>query len=129
MPQTIPNDPDPVEIFALVNYKRFWESGLAKQMLDGFYGRLPFAPPVLYLDVLNAAGGNFSTGARPTDRWAGASRPKSRACGRSPITCTARAPTWARKATVPSLETMRGECPARATSGCTAAVFPRTTTA
>ena len=63
VPQTIPNDPDPVEIFALVNYKRFWDSGLAKQMLDGFYGRLPFAPPVLYLDVLNAAGGNFSTGA------------------------------------------------------------------
>jgi hypothetical protein len=63
VPQTIPNDPNPVEIFALVNYKRFWDSGLAKQMLDEFYGRLPFAPPVLYVDVLNSTGGNFATGA------------------------------------------------------------------
>jgi hypothetical protein len=55
--------PDPVQIFALVNYKRFWDSGLAKRMIDEFYGRLPFPPPVLYLDVLNAKGGNFSTGA------------------------------------------------------------------
>ncbi len=54
--------PDPVQIFALVNYKRFWDSGLAKKMIDEFYGRLPFPPPVLYLDVLNAKGGNFSTG-------------------------------------------------------------------
>jgi hypothetical protein len=55
--------PDPVQIFALVNYKRFWDSGLAKKMIDEFYGHLPFPPPVLYLDVLNAKGGNFSTGA------------------------------------------------------------------
>lgn len=55
-------NPDPVQIFALVNYKRFWDSGLARSMLDDFYGKLPFAPPVLYLDVLNAGGGNFSTG-------------------------------------------------------------------
>jgi len=53
---------DPVQIFALVNYKNFWASGLAKEMIDDFYRRLPFAPPMLYLDVLNAGGGNFSTG-------------------------------------------------------------------
>ena len=55
--------PDPVQIFALVNYQRFWDSGLAKKMIDEFYRRLPFPPPLLYLDVLNATGGNFSTGA------------------------------------------------------------------
>jgi len=53
---------DPVQIFALVNYKQFWDSGLAKEMIDGFYAKLPFAPPMLYLDVLNAGGGNFATG-------------------------------------------------------------------
>ena len=63
VPQRIPDGDNPVEIFALVDYRRFWESGLAKSMIDAFYGRLPFAPPVLYLDVLNATGGNFSTGA------------------------------------------------------------------
>ena len=67
VPQVIDFDtrtspPNPVEIFALVNYKRFWDSGLAKSMIDEFYGRLPYAPPLLYLDVLNAGGGNFSTG-------------------------------------------------------------------
>ena len=46
-----------------MNYKNFWESGLAKRMIDEFYGCLPFPPPMLYLDVLNAQGGNFSTGA------------------------------------------------------------------
>jgi hypothetical protein len=54
--------PNPVPIFALVNYKRFWDSGLAKQMLDEFYGHLPYPPPMLYLDVLTLSGGNFSTG-------------------------------------------------------------------
>lgn len=53
---------DPVQIFALVNYKQFWDSGLAKEMINGFYAKLPFAPPMLYLDVLNAGGGNFATG-------------------------------------------------------------------
>jgi len=53
---------NPVGIFALVNYKNLWDSGLAKEMIDGFYAKLPFAPPMLYLDVLNAGGGNFSTG-------------------------------------------------------------------
>jgi hypothetical protein len=53
---------DPVGIFALVNYNNFWDSGLAKTMIDEFYSKLPYAPPVLYVDVFNAAGGNFSTG-------------------------------------------------------------------
>lgn len=63
VPQAIPADAkDPVNIIALVNYKKFWESGLAKEMIDTFYGHLPYPPPILYLDVLNLAGGNFSTG-------------------------------------------------------------------
>jgi hypothetical protein len=63
VPQTIPADAtDPNQIIALVNYKNFWESGLAKEMIDGFYAHLPYAPPILYLDVLNLSGGNFSTG-------------------------------------------------------------------
>lgn len=55
-------NPDPIQIFALVNYQNFWKSGLAKEMIDEFYSHLPYAPPVLYLDVLNLSGGNFSTG-------------------------------------------------------------------
>ncbi|MGA2616258.1 MAG: hypothetical protein ABSF26_01535 [Thermoguttaceae bacterium] len=62
VPQTIPAKEGPVEIFALVNYKRFWESGLARQMIDEFYAKLPYAPPLLYLDVLTLSGGNFATG-------------------------------------------------------------------
>ncbi len=60
-----PSDPeakDPVSIFALVDYKRFWDSGLARDLIDSFYARLPYAPPILYLDVLNLSGGNFSAG-------------------------------------------------------------------
>jgi hypothetical protein len=52
----------PTAIFALVNYQRFWQSGLARQMLDEFYGHLPYPPPVLYVDVLTLEGGNFNTG-------------------------------------------------------------------
>ena len=48
-----------IAIIALVNYKRFWDSGMARQMIDMFYRRLPYPPPVLYLDVLTLAGGNF----------------------------------------------------------------------
>ncbi len=55
-------EPDSVPIFALVNYKNFWDSGLAKKMIDEFYSHLPYSPPFLYLDVLNLSGGNFSTG-------------------------------------------------------------------
>ncbi|MDB6174549.1 MAG: hypothetical protein JWL59_3860 [Chthoniobacteraceae bacterium] len=53
---------NPINIFALVNYQNFWASGLARQMIDEFYGHLPYPPPVLYVDVLNPQGGNFSTG-------------------------------------------------------------------
>ncbi len=63
VPKDFPtDDTNPTSIFALVNYKNFWDSGLAKQMIDEFYGHLPYAPPVLYLDVLTLDGGNFSTG-------------------------------------------------------------------
>ena len=57
-----PGNLNPVQIFALVNYKNYWDSGLAKTMIDEFYGHLPYSPPVLYLDVLTLSGGNFSTG-------------------------------------------------------------------
>ncbi len=63
VPEGFPkNEDNPVKIFALVNYKNFWESGLAKEMIDEFYGKLPYAPPLLYLDVLTLQGGNFSAG-------------------------------------------------------------------
>jgi len=62
VPTEIPEGDDPVAIFALVNYKNFWDSGLAKEMIDNFYAKLPYAPPLLYLDVLTLGGGNFNTG-------------------------------------------------------------------
>jgi len=62
VPTEIPDGDDPVPIFALVNYKNFWDSGLAKKMIDEFYGQLPYVPPLLYVDVLTLAGGNFATG-------------------------------------------------------------------
>lgn len=63
VPHDFPADEkNPVEIFALVNYQRFWQSGLAREMLDEFYRHLPYAPPVLYVDVLTLEGGNFNTG-------------------------------------------------------------------
>ena len=63
VPHDIPADEkNPVEIFALMNYKRFWDSGMAREMLDEFYRRLPYPPPVLYVDVLTLEGGNFNTG-------------------------------------------------------------------
>ena len=66
VPQDFPapgkEEQNPIQIFALVNDKNFWDSGLAKQMIDEFYGHLPYPPPVLYVDVLTLTGGNFSTG-------------------------------------------------------------------
>lgn len=47
---------DASDIFALVDYKQFWDSGLAREMIDEFFSRLPYVPPVLYLDVLNLRG-------------------------------------------------------------------------
>lgn len=63
VPREIPKDNvGPIEIIALVNYKKIWDSGVAKEMIDRFYSRLPYAPPILYLDVLTLNGSNFSTG-------------------------------------------------------------------
>ncbi len=53
---------DASDIFAVVNYQRFWESGLAREMLDAFFAHLPYAPPVLYVDVLSLAGNNCNVG-------------------------------------------------------------------
>lgn len=53
---------NPVEIVSLVNYGNFWDSGLAKEMIDGFCSRMPYVPPVLYVDVLTLQGSNFETG-------------------------------------------------------------------
>jgi len=63
VPREIPKDTiASIEIVALVNYKKIWDSGVAKEMIDGFYSRLPYPPPLLYLDVLTLSGANFSTG-------------------------------------------------------------------
>ena len=63
VPQDFPaKEENPITIFALVNYKKFWDSGLARQVIDDFYRHLPYAPTVLYVDVLTLDGGNFSTG-------------------------------------------------------------------
>ena len=62
VPTEIPAGGGPRDIFALVNYKNFWDSGLAREMIDEFYDKVPYAPPLLYLDVLNEGGGNFATG-------------------------------------------------------------------
>ena len=53
---------NPVEIVSLVNYGNFWDSGLAKEMIDGFCAHMPYVPPVLYVDVLTLQGSNFETG-------------------------------------------------------------------
>ncbi|MGI6495339.1 MAG: hypothetical protein ACOX5G_04500 [Kiritimatiellia bacterium] len=58
----LPANANPVEIVSLVNYGNFWDSGLAKEMLDEFFARMPYAPPVLYVDVLTLQGSNFETG-------------------------------------------------------------------
>ncbi len=73
-------DPDPVKIFAIVNYKNFWDSGLAKEMIDDFYAKLPYAPPILYLDVLNLSGGNFNPGYPDGDLGGSAETQREGAC-------------------------------------------------
>ncbi|HUU91562.1 MAG TPA: hypothetical protein VM238_10155 [Phycisphaerae bacterium] len=55
IPQTIPEG-DASDIFAMVNYQRFWDSGLAREQIDGLFGRLPYLPPLLYVDVLGPLG-------------------------------------------------------------------------
>jgi hypothetical protein len=53
---------NPSDIFAIVNYKNLWESGLAQEIIDGFYEHLPYPPPILYVDVLSLAGNNCNVG-------------------------------------------------------------------
>jgi len=53
---------DPADIFAIVNYKNFWESGLAKEMIDEFFNYLPYPPLMLYMDVLTTTGNNLTAG-------------------------------------------------------------------
>lgn len=71
VPQRIPFDVvkmpyvsagDPMDIFAIVNYKNFWDSGLAKEMIDAFFAKLPYPPLMLYLDVLTTTGSNLTAG-------------------------------------------------------------------
>lgn len=56
VPQSLPADADPAEIIALVDYRRYWESGLAREQIDGLLDRLPYIPPLLYIDVLGPIG-------------------------------------------------------------------------
>lgn len=56
IPQDAPEGMDTSDIFALVNYKCFWDSGLAKKQIDGLFSKLPFIPPLLYVDVLGPRG-------------------------------------------------------------------------
>ena len=44
-PSSRSKDNAAIAIIALVNYKKFWDSGLAGQMIDTFYGHLPYPPP------------------------------------------------------------------------------------
>lgn len=60
MPYVQPGDP--ADIFAIVNYQKFWDSGLARKMIDEFFARLPFPPLMLYLDVLSTTGNNLTAG-------------------------------------------------------------------
>lgn len=55
IPQTIP-ETDASDMFAMVNYQRFWDSGLAREQIDGLFSRLPYLPPLLYVDVLGPLG-------------------------------------------------------------------------
>lgn len=55
IPPSIPAG-DPSSIFAMVNYQRYWDSGLARAQIDGLFSRLPYLPPLLYVDVLGPLG-------------------------------------------------------------------------
>ncbi len=71
VPRTIPTDTakmdyvepgDAADIFAIVNYEKFWQSGLAQELIDGFYDHLPYPPLMLYCDVLTTTGSNLTAG-------------------------------------------------------------------
>ena len=51
-----------MDIFAIVNYKNFWDSGMAAEMIDAFFARLPYPPLMLYVDVLTTTGSNLTAG-------------------------------------------------------------------
>ncbi len=53
---------DAADVFAIVNYQKFWDCGLAREMIDEFFNHLPYPPPVLYVDVLSLAGNNCNVG-------------------------------------------------------------------
>lgn len=53
---------DASDIFAVVDYLRFWESGIAKEQFDTFFAHLPYVPPMLYCDVLSFTGNNLCVG-------------------------------------------------------------------
>lgn len=55
VPQEIPEG-DESHMFALVNYQRLWDSGIAKEQIEGFFEKLPYLPPLLYVDVLGPCG-------------------------------------------------------------------------
>lgn len=60
MPYSLPGSGE--DIFALVDYKQLWDTGIAREIIDRFLGRLPYPPPLLYLDVLSAGGCNLGAG-------------------------------------------------------------------
>jgi len=60
MPYCVPGEP--TDIFALVDYLKFWQSGLASDSIDALYRHLPYAPPLIYWDVMNCAGINCCVG-------------------------------------------------------------------
>lgn len=60
MPYVAPKDAE--DILAIVNYKRLWDSGIAREMIDEFYAHLPYAPPVIKLDVFTPGGANLFVG-------------------------------------------------------------------
>lgn len=47
---------DASDIFAMVDYKQLWDSGLAREIIDGLFSRLPYVPSLLYVDVFGPVG-------------------------------------------------------------------------
>jgi len=47
---------DASDMFAMVDYKQLWDSGLAKEIIDGLFSKLPFVPSLLYVDVFGPLG-------------------------------------------------------------------------
>lgn len=47
---------DPSDIFAMVDYKQLWDTGIACEIIDGLFSKLPFVPPLIYVDVFGTRG-------------------------------------------------------------------------